>query len=63
MLLLIIRVCYCGYYHPLGVVIRRTGFGFEDSPKNYSEKEVGYMQMGASYTKNGTLRGKHRSDK
>ena len=50
MLLLIIRVCYCGYYHPLGVVIRRTGFGFEDSPKNYGEKEVSYMQTRASYT-------------
>ena len=56
------NVRYCRYQHPLGIEIRRTGFGFEDRPKDYGEKEVGYRQSGASYTYNGTLRGKHRGD-
>jgi len=56
-------VSYCRYYHPLGVEIRRTGFGFEDSPKNYGEKQVDYMQSGGFLHIRGTLRGKHRSDK
>jgi hypothetical protein len=28
------------------VEISRTHFGFEDCPKNYGEREVGYMQSG-----------------
>jgi hypothetical protein len=47
------------------VEISRTHFGFEDCPKNYGEREVGYMQSGRFLDKewNGTLSQKHRSDK